>query len=171
MYKWVQMYDPHVIAMCVLFAILFLTVGTISADEEVFIDADEKAKEILLGHDWRCKWKDKNYSWNSERMYQKASLKKVTAKIRNEPCPDGYAKFRGSIKNGILSGRFSNYPAPCGSGSIVSSGALYKKADGNYYTKSSYVYGTSVEPNSWVGAERFPSLNTYGKTVCTATPK
>jgi hypothetical protein len=37
--------------------ILILFAAPCFADEEILIDTDKKAKEILLGHDWECKWK------------------------------------------------------------------------------------------------------------------
>jgi len=147
--------------LCVLFITLLFATNTLSANEKV--------KEILLGHDWHCKWVDEKYSWNSVRIYKKATLKKVTAKIRNDVCPDDYAKFRGSIKNGKLYGRFSNYPKPCGSGDIVSLSTLYKSVDGNYYTKEIYKYGFSIEV--WDRAADYWIKDTHGETICTATPK
>ena len=114
-----------------------VTVGVSSADEEVIYETEEQAKEILLGHIWKCEWKDAYYSGAGEIIYEEVSFKKVTGKVKNSYCPSGWGFFKGKIKKGKLSGRSSKFPSPC-TGSSTSSGKLFKAADGSYYTKGSY---------------------------------
>ena len=74
-------------SLLIILAGFILSWNTLSADQEVLLDTDEKAKEILLGHDWECKWKDGTHSGTSKRIYEEASQKKVTAKVKNSFCP------------------------------------------------------------------------------------
>ena len=115
--------------------ILILFVAPCFADEEILIDTDEKAKAVLLGHDWECKWKYDVDSGTSKRVYEEASLKKVTAKVKDSFCPTGWQTLEGKIKEGRISG-YINAPAPCFSKTF--SGKIYKSADGSYYTKDSF---------------------------------
>lgn len=119
---------------------IIFALNTLSADEKVLFDSDEKVQEVLLSHSWDCNWKDTKYSWRGTRTYEVVSLKKITAKIKNDICPTGFAEFNGYIDGSNLNGAFFNYPAPCGDGTIHSSEVIFKKPNGNYYTKASYSY-------------------------------
>ena len=124
-------------SLLIILGVFVLSSNTMSADEEILIDTDEKAKEILLGHDWECEWTDETHSGTSKRIYEEASLKKVTAKVKNSYCPDGWGTLEGKIEEGRVSGNFTNNPAPCVYRAF--SGKIYKSADGSYYTKDSYM--------------------------------
>ena len=123
-------------SLLIIFAGFILSSNTMSADEEILIETDEKAKEILLGHDWECKWKYGTGSGTRKRVYEEASLNKVTAKVKSSYCPTRWGKLEGKIKEGRVSGSFTNIPAPCMEETF--SGKIYKSADGIYYTKDSY---------------------------------
>jgi hypothetical protein len=115
-----------------------------SADEEILIDTDEKAKEILLGYDWECKVKDETHSGTTKRVYKEASLKKVTAKVKNSLCPTDWGTLEGKIEEGRVTGKFTNSPEPCVPRTF--DGKIYKSADGSYYSKDSYMnlyFGTT----------------------------
>ncbi len=124
-------------SLLIILAVLILSSNTMSADEEILIDTDEKAKEILLGHDWECKFKDEMHSVTSEMVYEEASLKKVTAKVKNSLCPTGWGAFSGEIEEGRVSGKVADVPEPCVS--IAYDIKIYKSADGSYYTKGSHM--------------------------------
>ena len=127
-----------------LLIILILFTAPCFADEEILIDTDEKAKEILLGHDWECKAKDETHSATSKMVYEEAGLEKVTAKVKNSVCPDGWGTLEGKIEEGRVTGKFTNSPEPCVPRSF--DGRIYKSADGSYYTKDSYMnlyFGTT----------------------------
>ncbi len=109
------------------------------AEDEVLIDSDEKAKEILLGSDWECKWKDAYFSGTNKVVYEQVSLKKVTAKVNSSYCPDGWGQYKGKIKKGRLVGKSSGFPQPCGAGSSDTYKA-YKSSDGSYILKGSYKF-------------------------------
>ena len=133
-------------SLLIMLAGFFLSLNTISADEEILIDTDEKAREILLGHDWECKLKDAMHSATSEIVYEEVSLEKVTAKVKNSFCPTGWGTFEGKIEEGRISGKVTDVPAPCES--IVYDFKIYKSTDGSYYTKDSYtVHGYSGQIN------------------------
>ena len=123
-------------SLVIILAGFLLSSNTMSADEEILIDTDEKAKEILLGHDWECKWKYGTGSGTRKRIYEEASLKKVTAKVKSSYCPTGWGTLEGNIEKGRISGYFKKIPAPCMEQTF--SGKIYKSADGSYYTKDSY---------------------------------
>ena len=60
-------------SLLIMLAVFILSSNTMSADEEVLLDTDEKAKEILLGHDWECKWKyDVDNGTSKEFMRKRA---------------------------------------------------------------------------------------------------
>lgn len=143
----------------------FIILNIASADEQVIIDTDEKAKEIFMGHTWECKWKDSQYSWVSQRTYTKATKKKLAAKMKTDICPDGLAKYKSKIKGDKIVGTTWGYPAPCGSGSINVKGALYKKDEGGYYLKYNYAFaGNAV-------SDAYTTGSSQGTTICTSTPK
>ena len=123
-------------SLLIMLAGFILSSNTMSADEEVLIDTDEKAREILLGHDWECKWKDETHSGTSKRVYEEASLKKVTAKVKHNYCPTDWGTLKGKIEEGRVSGYLPNSPVPCESRPFSSK--IYKSADGSYYTKDSF---------------------------------
>ena len=128
----------------IIFLAFIFSSNTLSADEEVLIDTDEKAKEILLGHDWKCKWKDDTHTGTSDRVYEEASLNKVTAKVKNSFCPADWGKLEGKIEGGRVTGKFTESPEPCVPRSFK--GKIFKSADGGYYTKDTYMnlhFGTT----------------------------
>lgn len=141
--------------LCLIIATILLSMNTVSADEEVKITTDEQAKEILMGYDWECEWKDPYFSGTTKMVYEEVSLKKVTAKVKNSYCPDGWGKYKGKIKKGRESGKSYDLPSPC-QGSTSGSGKLYKSSDGSYYTKGTY---------------RPSGYDAQGKTTCKAVPK
>ena len=124
------------ISLLIILGVFILSSNTMSADEEILIDTDEKAKEILLGHDWECKWKYDTDTGTSKRVYEEASLEKVTAKVKISSCPTGWGTLEGKIKEGRVSGHYTYLPEPCWNETF--SGKIYKSADGSYYTKDSY---------------------------------
>lgn len=124
------------VLILILSTFLFIT-GNANADEEVILDSDQKAQEILIGHNWKCEWSDSGASGTSEVVYEQATLKKVIAKVKSSYCPNGWGKSKGKFKKGKLVGTLSNLPAPCGVTNREIS-TLYKAADGTYYTKGSY---------------------------------
>ena len=130
-------------SLLIILGVFVLSSNTMSADEEILIDTDEKAKEILLGHDWECKFKDAMHSVTSEMVYEEASLKKVTAKVKNSLCPTGWGTLEGKIEEGRVSGKVTDVPAPCVS--IAYDIKIYKSADGSYYKKGSHMNDLSGE--------------------------
>ena len=122
--------------LLIMLAVFILSSNKVIADEEILIDTDEKAKEILLGHDWECKWKDDLHSGTTKRVYEEASLKKVIAKIKHSYCPTGWGTLEGKIEEGRILGKSTNLPTPCQSWTYVVK--IYKSEDGSYYTKESY---------------------------------
>ncbi len=129
--------------LLIMLAVFILSSNAMSAGEEVLIDTDEKAREILLGHGWECKLKDAMHSATSEMVYEEASLEKVTAKVKNSICPDGWGTLEGKIEEGRVSGKVTDVPAPCES--IAYDIKIYKSADGSYYTKGSSMNDLSGE--------------------------
>ena len=130
-------------SLLIVLAGFILSSNTMSADEKVLIDTDEKAEKILLGHDWECKFKDAMHSVTSEMVYGEANLKKVTAKVKNSLCPTGWGTFEGKIEDGRVSGKVTDVPEPCVS--IAYDIKIYKSADGSYYTKGSHMNDLSGE--------------------------
>ena len=146
--KKIKLFKFYRSSLLIIFAVFILPLNTMSANEEILIDTDEKAKEILLGHDWECKWKDGGRSGTSKRIYEKASLKKVTARVKNSYCPTDWGTLEGKIEEGRVTGKFSNNPSPCVSRTFDSK--IYKSVDGSYYTKESYTivgYGITGQFN------------------------
>ena len=121
----------------ILIPATFFIAGTVNADEEVIIDSDEKAQEILTGHNWECEWGDSGASGTSEIVYEQATLKKVVAKVKSSYCPNGWGEIKGKFKKGKLISTLSNLPAPCGVTNKEKT-TLYKAADGTYYSKGTY---------------------------------
>ena len=139
----------------IISAILFFAMNTVSADEKITIDTDEKAKEIFLGHNWECEWEQPGYKGTSKIVYEEASLKKIIGKSQNSFCPDGWANYKAKIKKGTARGTTSNYPAPCQGTSNDTGTSLTKAADGTLHATSSYS----------------TSYGARGKSTCKGTPK
>ncbi len=74
------MFKFYTLLLSALLISSVLSATAFSADEQVIIDTDEKAKELFLGFNWKCEWKDKYFSGIQEIVYEEASLKKVTGK-------------------------------------------------------------------------------------------
>ena len=134
---------------------MFFSVHTVSADEEITIDTDEKAKEILLGYDWECHWEQPGFKGTTKVVYEEASLKKVTAKVQSSYCPNGWGNFKGKYKKGNLIGRSSGLPSPCSGTSNDTGTSLTKSTDGTLHGTGNY--------NTSLGAR--------GKSICKGTPK
>ena len=124
-------------SLLLIFVGFIFSSNTMSADEEILIATDEKAKKILLGYDWKCKLKDEMHSATSEIVYEEASLEKVTAKVKNSFCPTDWGTLEGKIEEGRVSGKITDVPAPCES--LTYNAKIYKSTDGSYYTKDSYM--------------------------------
>ncbi len=154
------MYKSYPIALWMILASLFFSMNAISADEEILIDTDEKAKEILLGHDWECEWKDILYAGTNKVVYEEVSLKKLTGKVKNSFCPTAWGKIKGKIKKGKLTVTHFNFlnadEAPPCIGSTFTGSTLYKSADGSYYTKGTYTHS---------------AYEALGSTSCVSVPK
>ena len=120
-----------------IFTSLALPWNTLSADDEYLIDTDEKVKEIT-GYNWECEWKGTYNSGTSTLVYDEgATLKKVTAKVKNSSCPNGWGKYVGKYKKGKGTGKTSKLPSPC-EGLTTGSGMVYKATDGSLYSKGNW---------------------------------